>query len=163
MIKDLFYTWQTGRIRRWHNQVNLSHTNDFLDGHYGRVARMMIMLKPDVSAEALRYALIHDDGERMSGDTPYPAKRKYPELALVSRDVENQERCRVWGPDPQLTEDELDLIEICDRLDSWLWALAHGSGRSKPWQDMLRKIRMKAALIDVLDEVKELINVVKGH
>ena len=118
-MRDINRIFRAGFVQRWHTNPDLAASQDRLDGHMGRVARLMLALWPDTSAGALAYALTHDDGESVVGDVPAPAKTK--EHAIE----ESKVRTDIWpfafGP----SETEAKRIHFCDKLDAFMWAAHH--------------------------------------
>lgn len=114
--------FEAGRLRRWHTNAHLSHTNDTLDGHSARVARIILALHPDPSFDLIRMALIHDDGESFVGDMPAPIKPKlHPQFERMETDARED----IWGPDPLLDRDEQAWLKLADKLDAYQWARHH--------------------------------------
>ena len=70
--------YNAGAVRRWHTNPHMAHVVDTIDGHSGRVAKMILLLHPAPSMALIRAALTHDDGEYAVGDIPGPAKSALP-------------------------------------------------------------------------------------
>jgi len=131
---DLNDVFLAGLVHRWHTNPHLAHTHDRLDGHAGRVARILLAMHHNPSAALLRAALTHDDGESVSGDIPGPTKRAHPEYARVAETVERAEIKRLWGRSgDDLTRRELRWLQFADRLDAYQWA-AHFAPQ-RIWDD----------------------------
>ena len=114
--------FRAGRVRRWHTNPDMSDTPDYIDGHSARVARLMLHFWPDTGAAALRAALTHDDGEHALADIAGPTKATLPpEIQAALDQIETEARERLWGPDPDLTPDELLRLDFCDKLDAFMW------------------------------------------
>lgn len=124
-MTDIWKLYRAGRVRRWHTNADLSHIDDYIDGHSGRVARLCAFLWRDCSADLLRAALSHDDGEWAVGDMPATAKRQYPDIAgrILTREIEAREY--IWGDYPDLTNTEYDRLHFADRLDAYMTAARH--------------------------------------
>lgn len=112
--------FRAGFVRRWHTNPDLAQTGDRLDGHQGRVARLLLALWPSSSREILIAALTHDDGESVVGDMPATVKG-----AGVTCAAEDFARQAIWGPDPGLANLERARLKFCDRLDAFMWARHH--------------------------------------
>jgi len=121
-VTDLQSIFNAGRVRRWHTSPVLSCTDDYLDGHQGRVARLALALFPD-DAVLLRAALTHDDGESATGDVPNPVKNKMP-IAFRSwwDQMEDAAARAMWGP--QLSP-SAHRLRLCDKLDALMWVQHH--------------------------------------
>lgn len=109
--------FRAGFVHRWHANPDLCHTVDRIDAHQGRVARLLCHLWPDSRAEAIHYALTHDDGESVVGDQPATTKG-----AFDLTQAEAVARRAIWPGEVSLTSVELLRIKMCDRLDAYFWA-----------------------------------------
>ena len=163
---DILEVWRAGRSRRWHMNADLSRTDDFLDGHGARVARIVLCLVPDARREVVIAALNHDDGEHKIGDISRPAKDA---LGLVeARRLEEAEagvRAALWGRDPiaALSAAELELLALADRLDAFLWVRAHAPeilGRSA-WRADAAVLIDRAARLGFAREIAPLVRPVR--
>jgi len=126
---DFLAIFRAGFVRRWHTNPDLAHTNDRVDGHSARVARIILALHPNPSIGLIRAALIHDDGESVVGDIPSPTKDAVsfvcgPEFSEMEKDV----RCRLWGmrwSDDEVRAQDAAWLKFADRLDAYMWAAHH--------------------------------------
>lgn len=122
-MADLNEVFLAGLVHRWHTNPHLAHTHDRLDGHAGRVARILLAIHPDPSVALLRAALTHDDGESVAGDIPGPTKRAHPEYARAAEALERAEIERLWGrAGGDLTAQDVLWLRFADRLDAYQWA-----------------------------------------
>lgn len=157
--------WQSGFVSRWHTNPHFNQWTDYTCAHSGRVAQLMLWLNSDVSKEALAHAVTHDLGEQKTGDLAYPFKRANPELTETLADAE-QEAIRDMGFDiPELSVDEMKLFKLCDRLDSYLWAIHHKPEYVKhnaAWQNLLHQIMTEAFFLNVIEKVDAIIEGVKN-
>ena len=141
-IQRVFYA---GLTTRWHTNPHLAQTCDRLDGHQGRVARLILALWPDASRDLLIAALTHDDGESVTGDIPaaYPKsdKRKAAEAdAMV--DIWNGG----WGKEfRSFGGVDLMRLKLADKLDAYMWAEHHAPAVvldnaewSEAWQEIVK-------------------------
>jgi len=148
MMADLAAVFASGRVRRWHTNLDLSCTEDYNDAHQGRVARIILALHPDPSAGLICAALTHDDGERGPGDLSTDAK-KNPELRAIVEAEERKTAVKTWGKIWWLESDEQKWLKFADRLDAYMWAK-----HKAPWvlvQDTWVKHRR-----ELLDSVESL-------
>lgn len=123
---NLLNIFRAGFVRRWHTNPDLAHTCDRIDGHSGRVARIILALHPDPSVALLRAALIHDDGESVVGDIPSSAKTDNWGLEL--KDLEDNARDCLWLGMPFISdfgETDARWLKFADRLDAYMWAAHH--------------------------------------
>lgn len=126
---DLVALFRAARARRWHTNARLAPTEDYLDGHQGRVARLLLALHPSPTLRLIGAALIHDDGEHVVGDLPGPSKSALPdELRAAFEDAEVAALEGVWGALPELTPQEARWLTFADRLDAAMWCAWHRPG-----------------------------------
>lgn len=125
MNLNLQTIFNAGRVRRWHKNAALSWTDDYNDGHQGRVARLILALHPKPSNYLLAAALTHDDGEIESGDMDAEFKRSNPIIADALQKFEDAATCKMWGvnftPSSALNPKEKSWLKFCDRLDAYMW------------------------------------------
>lgn len=137
-IQRVFYA---GLTTRWHTNPHLAQTCDRLDGHQGRVARLILALFPDASRDLLIAALTHDDGESVTGDIPatYPKSDRHKVAeAFAQRDI--------WGSGmPLLSYTDGQRLRLADKLDAYMWAEHHApavvldNGEwSEAWQEIVK-------------------------
>lgn len=121
MMETVLKKWQAGFVRRWHCNPDLAHTVDPTDGHSARVAKLALMIDPNITKQAIMYALAHDDGEFCLGDVSGLWKRENPDLAEAMEKAErdNLEKLGIHLPD--LSDVESKLISLCDKIDAYLW------------------------------------------
>ena len=143
-IKRIFHA---GLTSRWHTNPWLTHTTDRLDGHQGRVARLIIALWPDASRDLIIAALSHDDGESITGDIPYPRGK-----TTEQQNDETAARITIWQRRaPMLSSQDEARLRFCDRLDAAMWML-HWAPQCKDredWQDALTWIDHEATRLGV--------------
>lgn len=139
--------YNAGAVRRWHTNPHMAHVVDTIDGHSGRVAKLILLLHPAPSMALLRAALTHDDGEYAVGDIPGPAKAAMPPVVRDALDaIETAARGAIWGPDPVLTEAEALWLRYADRLDAYITAERAGAPMDRDgWPDALGWIAATAA------------------
>jgi hypothetical protein len=128
MVRD--EAWLAGRTLRWHTHpvMNNAVWQTVADHSWG-VVTLMLKLWPDSRIEAVTAAHRHDTGERSSGaDVSWSAKQRWPAVFAQVAVIEAQERQRIFGPDLDLTDEELDRIRLCDRIESALTVMNYA-----PW------------------------------
>jgi hypothetical protein len=156
-LADVF---RAGRCLRWHTDPRLSGTLDRLDGHQGRVARLLLALHPDPSAALLRAALTHDDGETATGDVPRRVKDAMPHVALEWLEAaEAAQRARIWRPGGGLTEKEERWLDFADALDALMWAAHHDpASMSAPrWQVEITRLGIVGYALGIDLEIPALV------
>lgn len=152
------------RVTRWHTHPRLSLTHDPLDGHQGRVARIIMALHPAPSAQLLMAALTHDDGEHVTGDMPGETKRKLSlDTSCDLQDMEDYARSELWGNvHINVSGENADWLRLADRIDAFMWCGFHAAEElDKPeWQrarqwifDTSAKLGCNAPVGEMLREV----------
>ena len=139
-------------VNRWHSHPDptLRNSGDTIDTHQQRVMALCHSLAaaighPLTKSDLLRAARHHDEAERVLGDMPAPAKAQFPALAAAYLKAEISvlaDADLTWN----LTRIENDMLAICDRLDAWLWATAHGATGSE-WNEAKANILIIASRI----------------
>ena len=153
--------WLAIQTARWHTNARFSATGDRNDGHTTRMMLLMLQLDPDVSPAAHRYALLHDLGESQVCDMNAEAKRENPELAGILWGLEVKAINAMGFKLPEVTDDEKVLIDLCDKLDAYLWALFHNPQHveySKAWGRSLDRIWAWADQLGLLEKVAAIIS-----
>lgn len=152
--------FRTGRVRRWHAHPEVSHTEDYNDGHQGRVARLLLALHPKPSLLLIAAALTHDDGELATGDLPSDFKRDHPELREAIRAIEHRQTKEIWGCSPTNTIDEesREWLKFADRLDGHMWVKRYVPEvlKQHDWQVQilhLREFAKKHGILEALEDV----------
>lgn len=138
-IQRVFYA---GLTTRWHTNPHLAQTCDRLDGHQGRVARLILALFPDASRDLLIAALTHDDGESVTGDIPATYGKM---LAQIEDEV--RAKTDIWGYEtlPLLSSLNARRLKLADKLDAYMWAEHHAPAVvlnnpewSEAWQEIVK-------------------------
>jgi len=149
--------FHAGCVVRWHTNPWLSHTDDRIDGHSARVARLILAMHPDPSFDLIKAALTHDDGESVTGDVPATAKNS--RFGYELRLEEERARTELWGDDPALTYDEHLWLSFADKLDAYMWAQHHAPHvlRDYDWQEARDVLIGKAERLGVTEYVREVV------
>jgi len=143
--------WKAGGVNRWHYHDNpqLRNSGDTNWAHSGRVAQLVHLFGG--TDEEVRIALFHDAPEKTTGD-----------VKAGGKDDEAYEREAAIGAEMGVPTDKTPLVHMCDKLDAYMWAWLHGSGKSRAWQDarhrlmeMAAELRMYDAIYFLLKDVEE--------
>lgn len=105
---------------RWHTDPDLSHTQDSIGGHQGRVAALVATFFPS-DLEAIKAAVLHDLGEAFVADVPSPVKKCSPELRELLHKLEAQAIAELGVVFPKLTPLQAKRVYFCDQLDALMW------------------------------------------
>lgn len=122
---NLEKAFRAGFTRRWHSNPDLCGTVDPIDGHQGRVARIILMLHPNPTVSLLKAALTHDDGEGVVGDTSGMTKADHPQEYGILQVLECKAREAIWGPQPDMLNANRLWLRFADKLDAYMWAAHH--------------------------------------
>ena len=162
-MPKLIDIFAAARVTRWHTHPRLSLTHDPLDGHQGRVARIIMALHPAPSAQLLMAALTHDDGEHVTGDMPGHFKAGAPEGVEAIEEAEQQAREDLWGNvHINVTGENADWLTLADRIDAFMWCGFHAAEeldkpewrRARQWIfDASAKLGCNAPVGEMLREV----------
>ena len=148
-IQRVFYA---GLTNRWHTNPWLAQTCDRLDGHQGRVARLILALWPDASRDLLIAALTHDDGESVTGDIPATMLK-----TADQRGAETLAQNEIWGTGFQLLAwYERERLNLADKLDAYMWAEHHQPREvmtREEWSDAWHEISTLSVELGVEDRL----------
>ena len=148
-------TYRASLVRRWHANPFMCGVHDEVGAHSGRMVMMMLLLWPDSSAEALKYAATHDLGETYTGDWPWEFKRDHPELAAQEAKI-GAEYVKALGFTYDVTSAEIDRVKLCDRLDAYMTAQHHKPDlmQREDWQADRRRLLAQAEQLGVRARVE---------
>jgi len=160
--------FRAGRTRRWHANAWLADTNDRVDGHAARVARIILALHPAPTLALVAAALVHDDGENGEtgiGDIPGPVKDGLPADLRAALDLrEGAALAGLWPVINNWLLDALTLVDqdwlrFADRLDRLIWAAWHRPAllQREDWLAQLTQAEGDAVLLGVDLSVRQLL------
>ena len=111
---DHYEAWRSGKVARMHTAPQLHREN--IAEHTWGVLLAVIRYYPQASAVFLKQVIVHDAGEKATGDMPGNVKWANP---IMGETVEAMEKDHVDQivKLPPLTRRESMLLEIFDRLD----------------------------------------------
>lgn len=118
---DIEKILHSGGVTRFHAVPDL--TSQRIDSHQWGVAMLCQYFDPDCRKEVLVKALTHDCAELYTGDIPSTCKWK---MAFDTReDLSNLEKLfeAVLGVNYALTEEEENLLKICDSFEGMLYCV----------------------------------------
>lgn len=134
---------RSGEVRRWHQNPEMVDCNERNSSHQWDTAMILLHLDPNVSRDALVYALTHDVGELIAGDLSSPFKREYPLAAHAHSKVEMAVREHILcGNSPLLTLDDATLIRTADQLAAYWRMIRHRPAlrHDAEWSEMVREL-----------------------
>lgn len=117
---------RSGRITRYHTWPRIQQQS--VGEHSWQLLRILLAIWPDVPREVMVHAVTHDVGEIATGDLPFPAKARDPELKKKIDDAERSTHLRMsmpWSlPAPQaLPPESLRIFKYAEYIEMWEWAL----------------------------------------
>lgn len=114
-LTKLLETLDSGGIIRFHACPKMRKQR--LSDHMWKVALITQYLLPNISKDALLYALTHDSIEIVTGDIPATLKWKFPEIKDVLKGIESK-----YSSDTN-TASELEklVIKLADFIDGMLF------------------------------------------
>lgn len=106
-------------VQRWHTNQALQHAPQPLHGHASNVVRILLHYWPDTPRDELIGALLHDDGEPLTGDLPAPFKAKCPHIARQMAEIEAAHVLSLWGGHVEWTTNAARL-RFADQLEAYV-------------------------------------------
>lgn len=152
--------YRSGFVQRYSQNPDMAWTGQTLGHHQWGVAILLLQLfGEEVNMVVVWEALHHDTGEMGAADVSYPAKKKYPEMAQAVADAEINERIDMGVSEAWMMAREVDMLKLCDRLESLLFAAVRtpwvlsGDG----WPELRADVQEMAERLNVGDEVAALL------
>lgn len=114
-LSKLLETLDSGGIMRFHACPKMRKQR--LSDHMWKVALIAEFLLPNISKDALMYALTHDSTELVTGDIPATLKWEFPEIKDVLKGIESK-----YSSAPESISDlEKLVIKLADFIDGILF------------------------------------------
>lgn len=137
----------------------MSDTEDYVMGHHGRCAVVLIKLFPKHSHELLKAMVTHDCAESVVGDLAYPFKKAGGDVVKAHQELETEVLKKI-GLYYALTHEEKLQRDLIDYLDSYLYVKMKKPWKvkQKAWKAMRQDILDKAHYLGVREKVKKMIN-----
>lgn len=155
--KQIYAVWHASHVDRWHTNPEITR-NDPLNGHSGRVAVLMLNLWPDIPADALKAALVHDLGEARVGDVPSPTKMAFPDLEKELRIAETA-ALEHMGISYTISDEWAARLDMCDKLDAILFAALHRPDlmRRDDWRGSIRRVLDMASKLGITTKISDIL------
>jgi len=117
---------RSGRITRYHTWPRIQQQS--VGEHSWQVMRIILAIWPDADRDLLIHTVTHDVGEIATGDLPFPAKARDPELKKKIDDAEKSTHLRMsmpWSlPAPKaLSPEQMTVFKLAEYIEMWEWAL----------------------------------------
>lgn len=119
MELDIFRILDSGKVRRWHTNPQLSTTlQSDADHTWGVIAIAEYLCKDLVDLNFMRFALYHDCGEIAIGDISSVVKMRRTDLSILIKECENKEIKRMGIEMPKITPEQKRLMKLSDILEA---------------------------------------------
>lgn len=135
-----------GQVARYHTWP---HTRQQSVGeHSWQIARILMAIAP-FKTHLVRYAILHDVGELVTGDLPYPIKKDNPTLQSTMDTLESEAThlmTKMWDiPDPILRLEGSDktVFKLAEFIEMWEFG----------WEEVLRGNRFAEKVRDRCETV----------
>lgn len=140
----LLELYDSGRTRRFHNQADYSGApGQTVAEHSWGVVLIVLELcrRAQVlpSAQLMEAALLHDAAERWVGDLPAPTKWRFPALAKILDEAE-EEVSEEYGLKIELTNFEQRILKWADSLELYLYSARRVRDGAKIYRAPMDKI-----------------------
>ncbi len=114
------------QVSRYHTWPRIREQS--VGEHSAQVMRILLALWPQAPRHLLVHCLIHDIGEAVSGDPPFPVKRDNPNLKAECDRIEREahlEMCLPWSlPAPVLLlHSEALVFKVAEYLEMYEWGM----------------------------------------
>lgn len=117
---------RSGQVKRYHVWP---HIHDQSCGeHCWQLMRILLAIWPEAPREVLIHIMVHDIGETVAGDLPYPVKADNKDLKAIMDRLENDGHlamCLPWSlPPPQrLGDEEKNIVKLAEYLEMAEWGM----------------------------------------
>jgi 5'-deoxynucleotidase YfbR-like HD superfamily hydrolase len=112
--------WAAGRVKRWH-AFPIIGEQTVADHSWGVALIVAEIAEEHLNMNLMKAALLHDAAEMFTGDVPYGAKRKWPQLGEMLKECE-YEMERKLGIDFFLTGEQSEILKWADMFELLLFA-----------------------------------------
>lgn len=115
---------ELGQTQRWHTEIgNTVKTQDVAQHVYNIMWLVYVLTEGHPSSDLLLAAMMHDSGERFSGDVPSPAKRKMGLGDIFDKYEESKLREELGVELPKLYEQDAQVLKMADVLDGCFFCM----------------------------------------
>lgn len=110
-----------GAVQRTHSTPGIGDHS--VARHSFNMLTLLLILKPDASAELMKAIIMHDVPERLTGDMPHPAKRNGIQNNQAQEDIERVANIEVFGrhSEDHLTDEEERWLSGLDMLEFYCY------------------------------------------
>lgn len=151
--------WRSGFVNRWHTNDDhrLRNAQDTTAAHAQRVALLVAYLAgPDLNADLLLEALLHDAPEKRTGDVPFDAKQDTPAIQSLLTNMD-----RRWFLSIGVDWDGTlhPIVALADRLDAILFvrSVAPDVLETDNWPRYIELVIRKAESLGLLEKAEQVL------
>ena len=112
--------WAAGRVKRWH-AFPIIGEQTVADHSWGVALIVAEIAEGHLNMNLMKAALLHDAAELYTGDTPYGAKKRWPQLGEMLRECK-YEMERKLGIDFFLTGEQSEILKWADMFELLMFA-----------------------------------------
>lgn len=152
--------YQSGKVVRYHANPMFSRLQQTNADHQWGCAVLVLMLHPNPSISLICKCLLHDAGEKWTGDIPYPIKLEEPDLCADFAAVEEKFSMMKGVPVFELTEEEALWLKMVDRLECVMLSDTYLNCGNLLNDDSLDAIRNMAEHLGVGQKIGDLLDTV---
>ena len=141
--KKIFNTRMAGRITRLHTKPE-NGQGQTVAAHTWGVAMILVDLFPDISRDALIFALRHDVPETKTGDIPAILKWSNDDMAEILEQIEDRFMEKMgWENESSLSLSEELAFALADRIELLFYCLEQVYMGNLLLTDVLENVREK--------------------
>lgn len=157
-VSHLLKTIHSGEVTRYHCLPTVK-PQPVSQHVYGVLCVLHYLTGGNISKPLFLEALLHDSGELIVGDIPYPTKRASPEIKDLIKDMEIKARKdHMLGTLEILSETDAALLKLADTLEGLIYCACHEKPYVARWsisfEEWLNKF--KSLLPEVSDKAIQL-------
>lgn len=150
-LSKLLETLDSGGIMRFHACPKMRKQR--LSDHMWKVALIAEFLLPNISKNALMYALTHDSTELVTGDIPATLKWEFPEIKDVLKGIESK-----YSSAPESISDlEKLVIKLADFIDGMLFCYDSYADGCKEAKVIFQRWQYHLALFIDTEETRKVV------
>jgi hypothetical protein len=166
MMFDPIKAYDSGQVMRFHANPQMNRRMQTNADHQWGCAIIALSIAPELcTQDFLVHALLHDAGERLSGDLPAPFKVANREISDLHRSVEEELRATLVGNLPELSVQQEWLLKIADVCEALFCILLYVPNPEavEGWPTAVRVLTGKVHAFDDWEESSRAWDWVEQH
>lgn len=138
----LTYARWAGEVERYHTWP--VHRRQSVGEHTWQIMRIYFQIWGPLPSHIPTFMIWHDAGELVTGDLPFPIKKRNVELGNVMSELEAKAVRAMVGASFEgiVTEYELDRIKVCDLIEMWEFGVVESSLGNQMAQPIIDDIKV---------------------